>query len=62
MYGMEFAKPRILDPKFHRYLIEARKREIIADYRRDKKINEQQVHEMLAWGKEFIQVSEKYLK
>jgi uncharacterized protein (UPF0332 family) len=31
IYGIEFAKSRALEPKFHRYLIEARKREIIAD-------------------------------
>lgn len=62
MYGMGFAKPKLLDPKFHRYLIEARKREIIADYRLDKKVNEEQIREMLAWAKEFITAAENYLK
>jgi len=62
MYGIKFAKPRVLDPKFHRYLIEARKREIIADYRLDKKVNEEQVREMLAWAREFIKAAENYLK
>jgi uncharacterized protein (UPF0332 family) len=62
MFGMEFARSKLLDPKFHRYLIEARKREIIADYRLDKKVNEEQVREVLAWGKEFIEAAENYLK
>ena len=62
MYGIEFAKSRILDPKFHRYLIEARKREVIADYRLDKRITEAQVREMLAWAKEFLKAAENYLK
>jgi uncharacterized protein (UPF0332 family) len=62
MYGIEFAKSKVLDPKFHRYLIEARKREIIADYRLNKKVSEEQIHEMLAWGKEFIKAAENYLK
>jgi uncharacterized protein (UPF0332 family) len=62
IYGIEFAKSKLLDPKFHRYLIEARKREIIADDRLDKKVNEEQVREMLAWGKEFIKAAENYLK
>jgi len=62
MYGIEFAKPGMLNPIFHRYLIEARKREIIADYRLDKKVNEEQVREMLSWAKEFIKAAENYLK
>lgn len=62
MFGIEFARSKLLDPKFHRYLIEARKREIVADYRLDKKVNEEQVREMLAWGKEFIKAAENYLK
>ena len=62
MFGIEFAKSRLLDPKFHRYLIEARKREIIADYRLDKNISEEQVREMMTWSKEFIQAAENYLK
>jgi len=62
MYGVEFAKSRLLNPKFHRYLIEARKREIIADYRLDKKVDEGQIREMLAWAKEFIKAAENYLK
>ncbi|SRR6266496_6855538 len=62
MYGIEFAKTKLLDPKSHRYLIEARKNEIIADYRLDKKVNEEQIREMLAWAKDFIKVAESYLK
>ena len=62
MYGIEFAKSGKLDAKFHRYLIEARKREMIADYRLNKKVNEEQIREMLVWAKEFIKAAENYLK
>lgn len=62
MYGIEFAKTKKLDPKFHRYLIEARKREIIADYKLDKRVNEEQVREILAWAKEFIKAAKIYLR
>ena len=62
MFGMEFAKSKLLDPKFHRYLIEARKREVIADYRLDKKVDEDEVRETLEWAKEFIKAAETYLK
>ena len=62
MFGMEFAKPKLLDPKFHPYLIEAHKREIIADYRTDKKVSGEQVREMPVWAKEFIKAAENYLK
>lgn len=60
-YGTEFAKSKELDAKFHRYLIEAHKREIIADYRLDKHVTEGQVREMLTWGKEFLQTAKNYL-
>ena len=62
MFGIEFAKSQLLDPKYHRSLIEARKREIIADYRLDKKLNEEQIREMLIWANEFIKAAENYLK
>ena len=62
MFGMKYAKTQDLDAKFHRYLIDARKREMIADYRLDKHISEEQIREMLTWADEFIKVAENYLK
>jgi uncharacterized protein (UPF0332 family) len=61
MFGMEYAKTQEMDPKFHRYLIDARKIAVIADHRIDKHINEEQIRELLAWAKEFIEAAENYL-
>ena len=60
-YGIEFAKSKKLDTKFHRYLIDARKREIIADYHLDQHVTEGHVREILVWGKEFLQTAQKHI-
>ena len=60
-YGIEFAKSNFLNSKFHHYLIEARKREIIADYKFDKKVTKNQVRKMLTWAKEFLEAGENFL-
>jgi uncharacterized protein (UPF0332 family) len=62
MYGLEFAKSNELNSKFHRYLIESRKREIIADYRLDKQVSKDEIREMMDWGKKFLQGAKKYLQ
>ncbi|MEW6406110.1 MAG: HEPN domain-containing protein [Chloroflexota bacterium] len=62
MYGFEFAKSKEIDPKFHRYLINARKREIKANYRLDEDVTKDEVREMMVWGKEFLQAAKKYLE
>jgi uncharacterized protein (UPF0332 family) len=61
-FGKEFAKPHILDPKFHNYLIEAQDRRNIGDYEIVFTVTDEQAKEMLVWAKEFIQVAEEYLK
>ncbi|MEO7840208.1 MAG: hypothetical protein ABIU06_12745 [Anaerolineales bacterium] len=40
----------------------ARKIAVIADYRIDKHVDEEQVREMLTWAKEFLKAGENYLK
>ncbi len=61
-FGKEFAKTRILNPKFHNYLIDAQDRRNIGDYEIVFTVTDKQAKEMLEWSKEFIQAAEEYLK
>jgi len=61
-YGKEFAKTRLLNPKFHNYLIKAQDRRNIGDYAIGSHLTEEEVREMLTWAKEFLKAGEKYLK
>jgi uncharacterized protein (UPF0332 family) len=61
-FGREFAKPRILAPKFHNYLIDAQDRRNIGDYEIVYTVSDEQAKEMLEWAKEFIQTAETHLK
>jgi uncharacterized protein (UPF0332 family) len=61
-FGKEFAKPRILDPKFHNYLIDAQDRRNIGDYEIVYTVTDEQAKEMLGWAKEFIETAESYLE
>ena len=61
-FGKEFARTKILDPKFHNYLIESQDRRNIGDYEIVFSVTTEQTQEMLEWAKEFIQIAEDYLK
>ncbi len=61
-FGKEFARTKILDPKFHNYLIESQDRRNIGDYEIVFTVTNEQAQEMLEWANEFIEVAEKYLK
>lgn len=61
-FGKEFARTKIVDPKFHNYLIESQDRRNIGDYEIVFLVTSEQTQEMLEWANEFIQAAEKYLK
>ena len=61
-YGKEFAKTGLLDPKFHRYIIEAQKRRLIGHYGDEtEEITEDQASESFQWAEEFKQAVENYM-
>jgi len=60
-FGKEFAKPGILNVKFHKYLIDAQDRRNVGDYSIRDSVSGEQAEEMLSWVKEFLQATEKYL-
>jgi uncharacterized protein (UPF0332 family) len=60
-YGREFAKDGKLDPKFHRWLIDAQDIRNIGDYGVGVDVSAEQAREVCSWAKEFIASAEKHL-
>lgn len=61
-YGKEFSKTKILDQKFHRWLIEGFDTRLIGDYHVDTKIENDFVATMINQAREFLEAAQKYLK
>ena len=62
-YGKEFAKTGVLDPKFHRYIIDAQRRRQIGHYGDEtEEVTDEQARETFQWADEFKQAVEAYLK
>jgi uncharacterized protein (UPF0332 family) len=59
-YGREFAKTKLLDPKFHRFLLDAQDKRNIGDYGMIGEIEEEEAQEILDWSKKFLKAAEKY--
>lgn len=60
-FGKEFAKPRRLDPCFHRYLIDAQDIRNVGDYGIGPGVSRAQLNELLAWTDEFLAAAEAFL-
>jgi uncharacterized protein (UPF0332 family) len=62
-YGKEFAKTGLLDPKFHRYIIEAQKRRQTGHYGDEgEEVTIEEARESFEWAEEFMQAVKAYLK
>lgn len=60
-FGREFAKVGILDPKYHRYLLDAQDSRNLGDYGVGPSVPDSQAREVLGWASEFILTAEQYL-
>lgn len=60
-FGREFAKTGKLDPKFHRWLIDAQDLRNVGDYGIDRAITAEQVNEVIVQAQEFIIAGRDYL-
>ncbi len=60
-YGKEFAKTRILDPKFHGRIIIAERRRETGHYGVESSVTEEEAIESFQWAAEFIQAVKDYL-
>lgn len=61
-YGKEFAKTKLLDQKFHRWLIEGFDTRLIGDYHVETNIEESIVANMINQAREFLEVAQEYLE
>jgi uncharacterized protein (UPF0332 family) len=60
-FGKEFAKTHILDPKLHRYLLDAQDIRNLGDYGVGIGVTEQQSAQLYDWAREFLQAIETKL-
>ncbi len=61
-FGKEFAKTRILDPKFHKYMIIAERRRETGHYGDEIGVTTEEASESFEWAEEFMQAVKEYLK
>jgi uncharacterized protein (UPF0332 family) len=60
-YGLHFAKTKILDPKFHRWLLDAFDQRIVGDYDVSSSIDEGMISEMIQQAREFLEAAKLHL-
>ena len=61
-FGKTFAKSQRLDPRFHRYLIDAQDTRNLGDYGVGTGVSRAQMDELLAWADEFLAVAQAFLQ
>jgi uncharacterized protein (UPF0332 family) len=60
-FGKEFSKTKELDPKYHRYLMDAEDYRYQGDYAVGKEVTHSQYQESIIWAREFIAAAQSYL-
>lgn len=60
-FGEYFAKTGVLDPKYHRWLLEAFDQRIIADYGVEEPIGAEVVRTVIQRAREFLQAARQHL-
>ncbi len=61
-FGEHFAKPKVLDPKYHRYLIEGYEQRQIGDYEPLEKVSKEAAQTLIERAREFLADATEYLK
>ncbi len=61
-FGKTFAKPGRLDPRFHRYLIDAQDIRNLGDYGVGTGVSREQLADLLAWSDEFLAAATAFLQ
>lgn len=60
-FGKYFAKTKLLDPKYHRWLIDAFDKRLIGDYGVEANLQMDNVATMIHQAQEFLEAAKKYL-
>lgn len=61
-FGEHFAKTGTLDPKYHRWLLEAFNKRITADYGVENLVTDQEVERIMEQAREFLREARRYLR
>ena len=61
-FGREFAKTERLDPKFHRWLIDAQDLRNVGDYGVQTHVPREKAEMVCAWAAELIEAAEQYFR
>jgi uncharacterized protein (UPF0332 family) len=61
-FGKEFAQPKSLDPKYHRYLIASQNLRQTGDYGVEQNVSLSEASQVADWADEFLSVAETWLK
>jgi len=62
IFGLQFSKTGKLDPKYHRYILDAFESRLAADYDVTVKLRLEEVQEILTQAKEFVAAADDYLR
>ena len=62
VFGEHFAKPHLIDPKYHCALLVAFARRVQGDYIFDAVITEDQVMDTIATAREFLDVARRFFQ
>ena len=60
-YGEQFAKTEILDPKFHRWLLDSSDKRLLGDYEVGVTLTSDDIEQMIDQAKEFLGATKHYL-
>lgn len=60
-FGKHFAKTGLMDPKYHRWLLDAFDQRLRGDYDIDSLIDEKTAAEIIKQAKDFLQAAKKFL-
>ena len=61
-FGEHFAKTKNLDPKYHRWLMDAFDKRLVGDYGVDALIEKDVAEKMINQAKEFLETAKMYLE
>lgn len=61
-YGEHFAKTRVLDPKYHRWLLDSFDKRIVGDYGVESGIEKDIAASMINQAREFLEAARAYLE
>lgn len=61
-FGEHFAKPGVLDPKYHRWLLDAFDARLRGDYDLDAVFDEESVAATVQQAREFLETARRYLE